>query len=99
MQLMKLKNFLSNSLITSKIENISVCTNQPKAKEIFFYFQCLIARCTKQTENKREAIWETILREQEQTNFTQWHKQSDLISTKVSQNQERVSKAPMDCVI
>ena len=37
MQLMKLKTFLSNSLITSKIEKISICTNQPKAKEIFLF--------------------------------------------------------------
>ena len=57
-----------------------------------------MARCTKQTENKRNNLRNDIKREK-QTNFTQWHQQSDLKSTKVSQNQEKDSKAPMDRVI
>ena len=57
-----------------------------------------MARSTKQTENKRNNLRNDIKRAK-QTNFTQWHQQSDLKSTKVSQNREKVPKVPMDRVI
>ena len=57
-----------------------------------------MARCTKQTENKQNNLRNDIKREK-QTNFTQWHQQSDLKSTKVSQNREKVPKVSMDRVI
>ena len=38
MQLMKLKTFLSKSLITNNTEKILICTNQSKEKDIFFIF-------------------------------------------------------------
>ena len=38
MQLMKLKTFLSKSLITNNTEKILIFTNQSKEKEIFYIF-------------------------------------------------------------
>ena len=66
----EIENFSFKSLITCKIEKIAIYTNQPKAKEIFFSFQCLRASYTKQIENKWNNLRNDIKRAK-QTNFTQ----------------------------
>ena len=64
MQLMKLKKFSFKSPITSKIEKFQFALIQPRAQEIFFFnFQHLIAKCTKQTENKWNNLRNDIERE------------------------------------